>query len=72
MRKIAEPAPNAFANTITESVRKSRIGRPKLYHYMAAGRLRYLKVGRRRLITDAALLDLLRSLEAETAAGTVA
>lgn len=71
-RTISPPASNSIANTVDEAARKSRIGRSMLYCLMNTGRLRYLKIGKRRLITDAALEQLLSELEAETAAGKAA
>lgn len=73
MRLQADPGSGqTLANTIDEAARKSRISRSELYKLMQGGRLRYLKNGRRRLITDEALIELLHALEAETAAAKAA
>ena len=67
MRHITEPSiTDPLAHTVDEAVRRSRIGRNCLYQFMASGRLKYLKIGKRRLIRDDALAALLRELEAET------
>jgi excisionase family DNA binding protein len=55
---------------IKDVVVKTRLSRSKLYEEMASGRLKSVKVGRRRLITESQLIDFIDNLvDAGTAPG---
>jgi excisionase family DNA binding protein len=58
---------NRLTYTIPQVVEQSNCSRSLLYTEMKAGRLRVLKVGRKTLITAAALQEWLRGLEQKTA-----
>jgi excisionase family DNA binding protein len=47
------------AMTIAEAVRFSSMGRTKIFALLAAGQLPYARIGRRRLIPRAALVEYL-------------
>jgi excisionase family DNA binding protein len=65
---MQDPSPNdQLAYSIPEAVAVSRIGRTRLYEFMASGQLPIVKNGTRTLIRREALDALLRSLE-QTAA----
>jgi len=44
------------------------VGRSKVFELMASGELRSVKVGRRRLVSEAALTEFIESLDAGDAA----
>jgi excisionase family DNA binding protein len=44
-------------NSIKDVVIRTRLSRSKIYEELANGRLKSVKVGRRRLITESALVD---------------
>jgi excisionase family DNA binding protein len=57
-------------NSIKDVVVRTRLSRSKIYEEMDSGRLRSVKVGRRRLITESALVDYIEHLaEAATPSG---
>jgi excisionase family DNA binding protein len=57
-------------NSIKDVVTKTRLSRSKIYEELANGRLKSVKVGRRRLITESALADYIEYLvEAATPSG---
>ncbi len=58
----------ARLNSIKQIVDRTDLSRSKLYTEMSAGRLRYVKVGSRRLIPESALVDYIDSLDAVGAA----
>jgi excisionase family DNA binding protein len=49
-------------NSIKDVVAKTRLSRSKIYEEMDSGRLKSVKVGRRRLIPESALIDYIESL----------
>ncbi|WP_036460645.1 AlpA family transcriptional regulator [Mycobacterium sp. 141] len=55
-------------NSITDAATRTGLSRSKLYTEMAAGRLRWVKVGSRRLIPESALIDYIDALVAASAA----
>jgi excisionase family DNA binding protein len=58
--------------SVTEAAELLRVGRSTVYQEVAAGRLRSLKVGRRRLVPSSALADRLGTNGAAEAAGSTA
>jgi excisionase family DNA binding protein len=56
-------APAARLLSIDDVVERLRIGRSKVYMEMDAGRLRSVKVGRRRLVSESAIADFIGALE---------
>jgi len=52
--------------TVPEAMEWTRLGRTKLYEELRSGRLRSVKVGRRRLIPDQALQAWQESLVADS------
>jgi excisionase family DNA binding protein len=57
-------------NSIKDVVTRTRLSRSKIYEELANGRLKSVKVGRRRLITESALVDYVDHLvEAATSNG---
>ena len=56
-----------LAYSITEAMAVIGIGRTMLYEQIKAGNIRIVKVGRRTLITAAAISEWLESLEASDA-----
>lgn len=60
--------PEALALSIDDLVRAMGLSRSFLYAEMAAGRLRYIKAGKRRLVTHEGATQYLRDREAEQAA----
>jgi excisionase family DNA binding protein len=59
---------NVCLNSIQDVALRTGLSRSKLYTEMAAGRLRSVKVGSRRLIPESALVDYVDSLLAANAA----
>ena len=59
-RRDAAPAPDQLY-TIDQACRVMACGRTLLYSELAAGRLRSLKVGRRRLIPGSAIAEYVRA-----------
>jgi excisionase family DNA binding protein len=49
-------------NSVKDIVARTGLSRSKVYQEMDSGRLRSVKVGRRRLITESALVDYIDSL----------
>jgi excisionase family DNA binding protein len=49
-------------NSVKDVVHKTRLSRSKVYEEMEAGRLKSVKVGRRRLIPESALVDYVNNL----------
>jgi len=54
----------ARLNSIDDVMERLRIGRSKVYMEMDAGRLRSCKVGSRRMVSEAALVEYIDKLEA--------
>jgi excisionase family DNA binding protein len=55
---------NAQLNTIEETLQRLRIGRMTGYRLINSGALRTVKIGRRRLVSEQAIVDYIASLEA--------
>jgi excisionase family DNA binding protein len=58
-------AQNVRLNSIKEVVVRTSLSRSTVYQEMASGRLRSVKVGNRRLITESALIDYIDNLSKE-------
>ncbi|WP_231120091.1 helix-turn-helix domain-containing protein [Mycobacterium colombiense] len=60
-------------NTIKEVAGRTRLSRSKIYEELESGRLKSVKVGRRRLVTESQLIDYIDSLVivATTSGGTL-
>lgn len=54
----------ARLNSVEDVMDRLNLGRSKVYEVLANGQLRSVKVGRRRLISDAAIVDFINHLEA--------
>jgi excisionase family DNA binding protein len=55
-------AENVYLNSIRDIVARTGLSRSTVYEEMDSGRLRSVKVGRRRLIPESALIDYINSL----------
>jgi excisionase family DNA binding protein len=55
-------------NSIKDVVGRTRLSRSKVYEELDSGRLKSVKVGRRRLITESQLIDYINSLVAAATA----
>jgi excisionase family DNA binding protein len=64
---MATQAPVARLLSIDDVMERLQIGRSKVYMEFEADRLRSVKVGRRRLVTEAALVEYIEKLEAGAA-----
>ena len=61
---------NVCLNSVKDVVARTKLSRSTIYEELATGRLKSVKVGRRRLITEAALVDYIDHLiEAPTPNG---
>jgi len=49
-------------NDIKDVVRRTRLSRSKIYEELESGRLKSVKVGRRRLVTESQLIDYIDNL----------
>jgi excisionase family DNA binding protein len=49
-------------NSIKDVVARTRLSRSKVYEEMDSGRLKSVKVGRRRLVTESQLIDFIDAL----------
>ena len=56
---------NARLNTIEDVMERLRIGRSTTFELIASRRLRSVKVGRRRLVSEAALTEFIARLDRE-------
>lgn len=54
---------NARLNTVEEVMDRLRIGRSTTFELIASRRLRSVKVGRRRLVSEAALTEFIEQLD---------
>lgn len=54
---------NARLNSVEAVIERLGLGRSKVYEELSSGRLRSVKVGRRRLISESALIDYIELLE---------
>jgi len=57
--------------TVEYACARIGISRPTLYDLISSGKLRSYKVGRARRVSDEAIMDCVKLLEAETAQGAV-
>ncbi|TGD89222.1 DNA-binding protein [Mycolicibacterium sp. CH28] len=55
-------AENVCLNSIKDIIARTGLSRSTVYEEMDSGRLRSVKVGRRRLIPESALIDYINSL----------
>ena len=66
---LNEAAP-AQLHTVEEVMRRLRVGRSTAFDLIASRQLRSVKVGRRRLVSEAALMEFIRRLdEQDTSSG---
>jgi excisionase family DNA binding protein len=54
----------ARLNSVDDVIDRLKLGRSKVYEVLGTGQLRSIKVGRRRLVSEAALVDFINLLEA--------
>jgi excisionase family DNA binding protein len=59
----------ARLNSVRDVLARVPLSRSKLYQELASGRLKSVKVGRRRLITESQLIDYIDNLIGAGAAG---
>jgi excisionase family DNA binding protein len=57
-------AVNARLNSVEDVMERLKLGRSKVFEVIGSGALRSIKVGRRRLVSEAALVDFISRLEA--------
>lgn len=57
-------APNAKLNQIEDVMERLRVRRSTVFGLLASGQLRSVKIGRRRLIPEQALIDFIAGLDA--------
>jgi excisionase family DNA binding protein len=57
-------APIAKLNQIEDVMERLRVGRSTVFALLASGRLRSVKIGRRRLVPEQALSDFIAGLDA--------
>lgn len=62
MDQISSQA-NARLNSVETVIERLNLGRTKVYEEISSGRLRSVLVGRRRLVSEAALADYINWLE---------
>jgi excisionase family DNA binding protein len=55
---------NARLNSVEDVMERLKLGRSKVFEVIGSGALRSIKVGRRRLVSEAALVDFINRLEA--------
>jgi excisionase family DNA binding protein len=58
--------PSARLNTVEEVMERLRIGRSTAFELIGTRQLRSIKVGRRRLVSEAALVEFIESLDRDT------
>jgi excisionase family DNA binding protein len=63
--EAAADGTKAQLNTIEEVMERLRIGRSSTFELIASRRLRSVKVGRRRLVSEAALTEFIEQLDRE-------
>lgn len=59
--------PNARLNTVEEVMERLRIGRSTAFELIGTRQLRSIKVGRRRLVSEAALIEFIERLDHQDA-----
>jgi excisionase family DNA binding protein len=57
-------APTARLNSVETTMERLCVGRSTVYGLLGSGALRSVKVGKRRLIPEAALIDFIEKLDA--------
>jgi excisionase family DNA binding protein len=57
-------APTARLNSVETAMERLCVGRSTVYGLLGSGALRSVKVGKRRLIPEAALIDFIEKLDA--------
>lgn len=62
MDRLADQA-NARLNNVETVIERLGLGRSKVYEELGSGRLRSVKVGRRRLVSESALIEYIERLE---------
>lgn len=62
MDKLADQV-NARLNSVETVIERLGLGRSKVYEELGSGRLRSVKVGRRRLVSESALIEYIELLE---------
>lgn len=62
---MATPSAEATArlHSVEDIMGRLNLGRSKVYELLGSGQLRSIKVGRRRLVSDAALVDFISQLD---------
>lgn len=65
MKRSLEPI--ARLNHVESVMERLGLGRSTVYELLASGQLRSVKVGRRRLISESALIDFIEKLDAGVA-----
>jgi excisionase family DNA binding protein len=65
MPELAEHV--ARLNSVEQVMDRLNLKRSKVYQILGSGQLRSIKVGRRRLVSEAALVDFINDLEAGVA-----
>ena len=63
----AAGGPSARLNTVEEVMERLRIGRSTAFELIGTRRLRSIKVGRRRLVSEAALVEFIERLDRKDA-----
>jgi len=66
MEATASPT-SARLNTVEELMERLRIGRSTAFELIGTRRLRSIKVGRRRLVSEAALVEFIERLDRKDA-----
>ena len=67
MEQSVEPI--ARLHPIESAMDRLGLRRSKVYELLASGQLRSVKVGRRRLVSEAALVEFIESLDASGSSG---
>ena len=67
MERLAERA-QAQLHDVEAVMKRLGLGRSKTFELIATGRLRSVKIGRRRLVSEAALTEYIENLDAGGAA----
>jgi excisionase family DNA binding protein len=61
--EAATNGPTARLNTVEEVMERLRIGRSTAFELIGTRQLRSIKVGRRRLVSEAALIEFIERLD---------
>jgi excisionase family DNA binding protein len=62
-------APTARLNSVETIMERLCVGRSTVYQLLGSGKLRSVKVGKRRLIPESAVVDFIENLDAGAADG---